>query len=191
MRLACFVDSDLSDDYALLRLDETLFLQYNCGKYYNVDTEVPNTVTVTRATSPMEVSVRLASLHAGESHYFTSYSDENWSIRACSIHRGEIDYADISVHRVEEPHQCATSGQAGGSIGSAVIWTLVAGCVVLACMILAAIRGLEYFWAVCLCSVCHKGNTALSTNVRPTKKHPGKASGERKKPKLLPKESTY
>jgi hypothetical protein len=189
MRLACFVDSDFSEDFALLRLDETLFLQYNCGKDYNVDTEVPNTVTVTRATSPAAVSVRLASLRSGQSHNFPSYSNENWSIKVCSVHRGDIDYAEISVHRVEERHLCANSERTGSR--TAMICTLVVGCVVLASMILAAIVGVEYFWAICLCSTCQKGSTKSSkTKVWPSLKHSGKARHERKTPKRLPKEST-
>lgn len=189
MRLACFVDSDFSDDYALLRLDNTLFLQYNCGKDYNIDTEVPNTVTVTRATSPEEVSVRLASLHSGQSHHFTSFRDENWSIKVCLVHRGDIDYADISVHRVEEQNQCANSNQAGGrAIGSGMIWTLVVGCTVLAGMILTAAIGVDHVWAMCLRSMCHKGSTNSSKAIVRAVKQPGKARDERKTPKRLPKE---
>jgi hypothetical protein len=174
MRIVCFVDSDFSDDYALLRLDETLFLQYNCGKGYNVDTEVPNTLTITRAKGEMEVSERLASLAPGRSYAFLSGIEENWGIRVCSIHRGDIDYAEISVYRADEQHRCAVEQDGGRS--SKTIWALVVSCIVLACTILAGVFYQQYFRGISVSSMGRKRHT--SPNL------PGKLL------KTIPKEST-
>lgn len=184
MRLACFVDADLSDDYVLLRLDHSLYLQYNCRKAYNVDTEVPNTLTITRASSEREVSERLASLRSGKTYEYLSVDNENWIIQVCTTYRGKVDYADLSVHRSGEEHQCedlslsnATpwSGQVGGAIRSENVWILVIGCCVSACFILAAVFGLQYAFG-CFCRCCLFPHSS-------SKKHPGKAYAKDKKQK--------
>lgn len=181
MRLACFVDVDFSDDYALLRLDNILYLQYNCGKAYNIDTEVPNTLTITRAAGEREVSERLASLRSGKIYEYVSTKDEYWNIQLCSIHQGNVDYAEISVHRSGEEHHCnnlsisnATpwSVKVGGAMRSDNVWVLILGCCILACLILAAFFGLQSAFGCCFCHLFDRS---------PMKRHPGKAYEERKK----------
>ena len=118
-RLVSFVHySDSSDpmlhtDAVLIRIGN-LYLQYNRAKSYNVDADMPNTVTITHAIADDDVSDRLAALSAGEMFQYlystsTALNSPNQNrfliVQVCSAlkyNTSQIDYATIRVYFSDE-----------------------------------------------------------------------------------------
>jgi hypothetical protein len=111
VRLAGFVlslnDTCLSEDDAfVLRVGKDLYLQYNRGTGYNVDTTFPNTVTITQDMGiDHDGSILLAALSVGERYEFSNYSEKGHPliVEVCrpqnSLPVDEYeDFATISIH---------------------------------------------------------------------------------------------
>jgi hypothetical protein len=111
LRLAGFVlslnDTSLSEDDAfVVRVGNDLYLQYNRGTGYNVDTMFPNTVTITQDMGiDHDGSIHLAALSVGERYKFPNYSDKGHPliIEVCqppnSLPVDESgNFATISIH---------------------------------------------------------------------------------------------
>ena len=114
-RLVSFVhysdsnDQMLENDAVLIRIGN-LYVQYNRAKSYNVDTEMPNTVTITHAIADDDVSDRLAALLEGEIFeylYSTSATSNSGNtnrylvVQVCSAVQydaAQMDYATIRVY---------------------------------------------------------------------------------------------
>jgi hypothetical protein len=114
-RLVSFVhycdDNDqlLRNDAVLIRIG-SLYLQYNRAKNYNMDTDMPNTVTITHAIADDDVSDRLAALSAGETFEYmysasSAYDSANQNryliVQVCSAvqyNTSQIDYAMIRIY---------------------------------------------------------------------------------------------
>jgi Gametolysin peptidase M11 len=89
------------DDVVLLRVG-SLYIQYNRAKGYNVDAPEANRVTVTEGFVDGGLSVRVASLTAGEHYKLPNFESSGKAlfIQVCAITQksyGELDFADVSV----------------------------------------------------------------------------------------------
>jgi hypothetical protein len=106
-------DQMLVDDSVLIRIGN-LYLQYNRAKYYNIDTDMPNTVTITHAIADDDVSDRLAALSTGQTYeyrYSASILDSTANqnrflvIRVCSAvqyNTSQMDYATVRIYFSDE-----------------------------------------------------------------------------------------
>ena len=106
-RLVSFVhysdaDAPASDDVVLIRIGN-LYLQYNRAKFYNIDTDVPNTVTIVHVASDEDVSDRLAALSDGELLEYRNYNDSGQTlvVQVCSMVQYEsANQWDYSILRI-------------------------------------------------------------------------------------------
>jgi hypothetical protein len=88
------------DDVVLIRVGN-LYIQYNRAKMYNVDADVPNTVTITYAKSNDDVSDRVAALAEGELFLYSNYENgRTLTIQVCSMVQYESTQLDFSIVRI-------------------------------------------------------------------------------------------
>ena len=117
-RLVAFVDyGDESlhhDDLVLIRVGN-LYIQYNRAKGYNINSEKPNTVTITKAESDNDVSDSVAALLAGESYSYHNYDEDGnrLIIEVCSLHLDPsgVDYGFVSIYH-DDGEQTSSCGSA-------------------------------------------------------------------------------
>ena len=100
----------LDNDTVLIRTG-SLYIQFNRAKSYNIDTDMPNTVTITHAIFDDDVSDRLAALSAGETFEYpytastTGSASRNVIIQVCSVTQYEtlqMDFATIRIYFSDE-----------------------------------------------------------------------------------------
>jgi hypothetical protein len=152
VHLAGFVlslnDTSLSEDDAfVLRVGKDLYLQYNRGTGYNVDTMFPNTVTITQDMGiDHDGSIHLAALSVGERYEFPNYSEKGHSlmIEVCrpqnSLPVGESgDFATISIHVDNGIDRTACSYHPQGNLWASSAGFFWPSLVALACLIPLAI----------------------------------------------------
>ena len=101
------VDQMLDDDIVLIRIGN-LYVQYNRAKSYNINTDMPNKVTITHAIADDDVSERLTALSVGETFeylYTASTTNANQNrllmIQVCSAvlyETSQMDYAIVRIY---------------------------------------------------------------------------------------------
>lgn len=91
----------------LLRI-EHIYIQFNCAKDYNLDAEVPNTVTLTHAVSDRSPSDRLAALSKGQSYVYNFGNSGTWTFQVCSIGNkdDEVTASVLSIHSSNSESAC-------------------------------------------------------------------------------------
>jgi hypothetical protein len=115
-RLVSFVhyssDALSDDDVVLIRIGN-LYLQYNRAKLYNVDTDLPDTVTITYAASEEDASDRLAALSDGERWAYRNWDDgHSLVVQVCSMEQFEsasqFDFAIVRIYMDDGVHDWST-----------------------------------------------------------------------------------
>ena len=106
----------------LLRIDH-IYIQFNCAHEYNIDAEVPNTVTFTWASSDTSPSNRLAALAEGQSYAHEFEARDVWVFQVCSTGRSgdQVTAATLSIHTTAMGGTCphnVTEGQNDASSGN-------------------------------------------------------------------------
>jgi hypothetical protein len=104
-RLVSFVhygdEAMFHDDVVLIQVGN-LYIQYNRAKDYNIDAQMPNTVTITEATSIDDVSDGLAALSAGENYTYANFNNSGNSliVEVCKLltFTSELDYGIVSIY---------------------------------------------------------------------------------------------
>jgi hypothetical protein len=106
-RLVSFVhysddDQMYDDDVVLIRVGN-LYIQYNRAKRYNIDADMPDTVTITHAVTDEDVSDRLSVLSHGEKFAYETFDEQNHIlvIQVCSMviaDTSQIDYAIVRIY---------------------------------------------------------------------------------------------
>ena len=103
LRLVSFVDYQhpalLNGDAVVVRVGESLFLQYNRAKGFNAEVGEPDTVTITHAEGPNRFSYALAALHAGQSYNAADLNGTFWTIEVCALLNvpTTLDYAIVNI----------------------------------------------------------------------------------------------
>lgn len=102
------MDSEKSTTPVLLRVQRTIFIQFNCAKGYNIHAEVPNTITLTHANSERSRSDRLVALAEGKSFSYNFEEIGEWTFQACKVGSSddEISFASLSIHKSHTKSAC-------------------------------------------------------------------------------------
>jgi hypothetical protein len=104
-RLVAFVDYSKiqnGDGVVLMQIGQTIFLQYNRAKDYNIDTisSAKDRVTVVEAASDTDISNYLAGLKSGEYYSIKNFESSSASlvIKVCDMgEEGDVDYATVEI----------------------------------------------------------------------------------------------
>jgi hypothetical protein len=102
-----------SDDVVLIRIGN-LYLQYNRAKLYNIDADLPNTVTITYSASDEVVSDRLAALSDGELFEYKNFdgSGQALVVQVCSMVQFEsasqFDFSIVRLYLDDGVHDWST-----------------------------------------------------------------------------------
>jgi surface protein len=99
--VAAFVDYDKaqsrSDMNVIVSVGSSLYIQYNRAKAHNVDTEQPDTVTVTMDLGLGGRSLRLAALQVGETSQVNAGKGVQLNFKVCSVQVGDSNTPDTAV----------------------------------------------------------------------------------------------
>jgi len=118
LRLVSFVDGHdhpalLDDDAVLVRIGQTIYMQYNRAKSFNAQVGQADTVTITQAAGPNSISYAVAALGAGQSYSVTDSDGTVWFIGVCAQLNvpTSLDYAIVHI-RSGSSYQSNSQGPA-------------------------------------------------------------------------------
>ena len=169
-----FVDysSSENDTSPVLINFRDLYIQFNRAKLYNVDTELPDTVTITQAYDTVTTSERLAALRVGERY---DYKEAVFHICELTTDR-TIDFATLSIHSKSQPSHCPPgSGRPVPPSSSVVQVDLISefvvtllGCIIIASMTMLVLVGTYFSCSLLCCAVQRFKKQDLSTGKQTT-----------------------
>jgi len=119
-RLVSFADykkpSLLDNDFVLLNIGDTVFLQYNYAKGYNIDVPKPyrNEVVITRASGALNISTHIGIVSIDRKMVFANFEggEHDMVIEVCAQGKeGDVDYTTLSVYLVDGIHSSTCSAQ--------------------------------------------------------------------------------